>query len=156
MLELRKYRLVDIETMEPRQSELKAPDFLEEERAINKLRLSGPAFTMWRTGAARFPYGAAGVIVYRQGQGEAWFRGSLKLECASNRIKWICAKRVLERLRTAAQDYSLVRVQATIRSSDARAIKFIEWLGFQHEGRLVNFGGRDEHFEMYARTDLLR
>lgn len=105
----------------------------------------GPAITLLND--AYEVVACAGVIIAWGGMGEFWMVPG-KLVPRYAKSVWKEAKLFIA---DSIGRYNLHRIQATVRERDARAIRWIERLGFEKEGLMRCFGAdRDNHF-MYAR-----
>lgn len=91
----------------------------------------------------------AGVIIPWEGVGQFWMiPGNLVPKYA--KTVWKEAKLFIK---DSTERFNLCRVQATARERDARAIRWIERLGFQREGLLRCYGQNRENHFMYARVN---
>jgi len=88
-----------------------------------------------------------GVCFYREGFGEAWILCSHGVE-DHPLITVRAVKNVIEDIMKFCQVH---RVQATVRCDWDRAQKFIEFLGFQKEGTLRQYGPDRSDYYMYSR-----
>jgi hypothetical protein len=87
-----------------------------------------------------------GAIKLWDGMAEAWFTLADDMDLP---VFTICK---------AVKEYidSLIgnpyrRLQATVKRSDEKAIRFIEWLGFEREGLLLQYGVEGADYYIYAR-----
>lgn len=88
-----------------------------------------------------------GVLLYRKGFGEAWILCSRQVD--EHPIITIRAvKRIMEGI---IRKYNMYRLQATVRCDWQQAQGFIEFLGFQKEGRLRKYGPDESDYYMYSR-----
>lgn len=103
----------------------------------------GSSFTFYEKGKI---YAVGGVIKFWEGAGEAWFVLSDEMDLP---VYSLCAtiKHHLDEL----LKYDFKRIQATVKHDDEKALRFIEWLGFEREGLLKQFGIEGADYYMYAR-----
>lgn len=143
-MDLTPYENSHLNFMPPRESER---HILEREPDMHELRMRGPAWTLWTGRWNTEPIGAAGIIIFRKGVGEAWLRGSTRM------AQWpMAAARYTRRmLGQAMAANGLHRVQITVRMTDARAIRFALWLGFELEGVMRGAGeDSEDHYLMMS------
>lgn len=88
---------------------------------------------------------ACAGMACQDGAGEVWMIGTTEIE----RYPIWLTKNMRGYLADVKKMLSLHRIQAIIKTSDKRSLRFIEWLGFTREGTLVNFGGPGVSCEMY-------
>jgi hypothetical protein len=140
MLHAEKYRNEDLAMMPPREQER---DILELEAQLAEWRMAGPGFTIWGGRYGTEPIGAGGIIMVRTGVGEAWLRGTPRLE--ENRIAFARhARRLFEKV---IGESRLWRIQALTRCDLEENIRFAQWFGFELEGRLAqHFPDRSDAF----------
>lgn len=150
MLILRPYKAGDFELLPPRPSEV---GIEAAEREIDPLRSANPGWTLFSgEGDIRDPIspyeavGAAGVIVFRKGVGEAWLRGSIRFGAHRCAI----ARKVRCELKKIIRDCGLHRVQMIVSERNELARYFATWLGFQYEGRMRQAGEDRSDFLMLA------
>ena len=102
----------------------------------------GPAYTLFRDGEI---VASAGFYVLWPGVAEAW------MICTPLIFKYPLAfvRAVKEVFKNIDKLSIFTRIQATVRASDKRAVKFLEHLGFHKEGFMARYGpdGTD-HFMM--------
>jgi hypothetical protein len=91
-------------------------------------------------------FACGGVLKLWEGMGEAWFVLADDIDLP---VFSVCA---------IVKDYvdSLIgtkyrRLQATIKCDDDKAIRFIEWLGFEREGFMRQYGVEGADYYIYAR-----
>lgn len=91
--------------------------------------------------------GSGGVVPMWDGVAEAWFVGSWRL--SKNRF---AAVRTLQKTMLELMDANAInRLQAHVRADTPEAVRFIEFLGFEREGLLREYGpDRTDHY-VYAR-----
>jgi hypothetical protein len=91
-------------------------------------------------------FACGGVIQLWEGMGEAWFALADEMDLP---VFTICKaiKEYLDGLIGAPYK----RLQATVKCSDEKAIRFIEWLGFEREGLLRSYGVDGDDYYIYAR-----
>jgi len=63
----------------------------------------------------------------------------------------VCARVITQELDRIIKEHNFKRVQSVIEPGDDRAIKFIEWLGFEREGLLRKYMPPEKDMLMYAR-----
>ena len=142
MLRIREYKAGDFSLMPPRETEL---GIEREEAMIDPLRVASPAFTLFSV--TEGVIGAAGVIIFRKGVGEAWLRGSTRFTGHERAV----ARYVRVFLNEIIRDHNLHRVQMICKRTNRGAMKFAKWLGFQSEGRLRQAGEDRSDFIMMSR-----
>lgn len=126
MLTARAYSNDDLALMPPRDQDR---EILELEKQLAGWRLFGPRFTIWDEND---PIGAGGIIVVTEGVGEAWLRGTPRME--AHRLGFArLARRLFEAVMT---EFKFYRVQAVTRCDLELNIRFAQWFGFELEGRL--------------------
>ena len=95
------------------------------------------------------PVASAGVVCVWDGLGEFWMVPGKKVPKYSLSV-FKEAKRFID---YAMSRYQFNRVQATAREKDARAIRWIERLGFERECLMKCFGPDGENHYLYARVN---
>ena len=153
--------------MPPRESERGAASLERELKYIAAMRLANPSFTLWGGKYNTEPIGAAGIIIFQPGVGEAWLRGSIRME-GDALIRYRCALRVRKGLQRLIVENKLRRVQMLVETADVptpaafppwleqrptmtRELKFALWLGFQIEGLMRHVGQNGENCYILAR-----
>lgn len=63
-----------------------------------------------------------------------------------------CVKFTRNTIALAAETFNMHRIQATTLTSNPKHGRFMEAMGFTHEGRLRGYGPNGEDFEMYSYT----
>ena len=104
----------------------------------------GPSYTFFMDGQAVF---CAGVVDMLYQRGEAW---SLLSSLFYKHPK-LCARIIKKELGKIIKEHDYKRVQSIIEPEDSRAIRFIEWLGFEREGLLRKYMPHEKDMLMYAR-----
>jgi hypothetical protein len=105
---------------------------------------AGPAYTGLVDGEV---VAIAGVVLLWPGVAEGWVFGSPKIA----KYKKSFCRHVRNKLAEIEKEHKLWRVQATIVSGWSGLMRFVEFLGFQFEGRLSQYGLNKEDYLMYAR-----
>jgi hypothetical protein len=129
---------------------------------IAQIRLANPAFTIWGGHFNTIPMLAAGIVIFQPGVGEAWLRGSARME--EHRV--VCARHIQRQFRKTVGECRLRRVQAIVETQDqplpapwwldvkrpteTPALNFARWLGFRIEGLMRALGPNGENFYMLA------
>ena len=143
-MEIRLYRHEDLALLPPRPEEIDAAQQERELAYISQLRLQNPAFTLWRHDGE--PIGAAGVIIFAPGVGEAWLRGSTRLPAHGISVALTVRRRFVK----LARLYQLRRIQAIVQENNDVARAFNDWLGMKYEGTLRKLGPKGEDMLMMA------
>ena len=132
MIELLTYRTAD--ALEIIKGQAKQPGITADQTADKLAQLEtsdGPKCTFAADGKV---IGVAGLTICWPEMAEAW---CLFVENISDyKMLPRLAKRTL---RSWADEYNLVRIQAPLRADFMDGIRFAEWLGFECEGRLRKF-----------------
>ena len=89
--------------------------------------------------------GCGGIVPLWEGVGEIWMVSSIHIE----RYKIEAIKQILTFLKSVGASFH--RLQATVDTEDKRAVRFIEWLGFEREGTLRKYGFSGSDHYIYAR-----
>jgi hypothetical protein len=152
--------------MTPRACERDAAKLERELEYIGKMRLANPSFTLWGGRYNTEPIGSAGIIIFQPGVGEAWLRGSTRME----QHPVTSARYVQKRFGAIAREHKLRRVQMLVETEDESGpapyfpwletrptltpqLKFAKWLGFQVEGLMRRLGPNGENFYMMGWVD---
>lgn len=166
MFELRAYRNSDLALMPPRACEREAAVIERELAYINQQRLANPSFTLWGGHFKTEPIAAAGIIIFQPGIGEAWFRGSTRVEADKLAAVW-CGLTVKRHFRALVKKHKLRVVQMLVETEDPATpgpwlpwlesrptetvkLKFARWLGFEIEGLMRNRGPNGENYYMMS------
>ncbi len=132
MITTREYRAEDaigILKGQPRQPGATLDDMSEKLASANEN--NGPSVTFLADDKV---IGSAGLTICWPGMAEAW---CLFIHDITN---YPMIARVAKRqLRTWADEYNLVRIQAPLREDFMAGITFAHWLGFECEGRMRKF-----------------
>lgn len=144
MIKVKELRYSDVFTIEPRTED---KDRLIYTNKGDWLRIAenSHAFTLFYDGQI-LCYG--GVLLYRQGFGEAW------ILCSELAMKhpFVVYRKSIEILNLIIDVNKLYRVQATVRCDWKQARKYLEHLGFKKEGRLKKYGPDQSDYYMYSRV----
>jgi hypothetical protein len=149
--------------MVPRECEREAAKLERELKYIAQIRLANPSFTLWGGRYNTEPIGSAGIIIFQPGVGEAWLRGSSRMD--EHRVA--CARYVQKNFRRIAREHDLRVVQMMVKTDDCWGpaqwlpwletrptltpqLKFAKWLGFQIEGLMRSRGPEGENFYMLS------
>ena len=108
-------------------------------------KICEPAFTGLCDGKV---IAIGGVIILWDGVGEGWIYGTTKIE----KHKLFFMRGVLKKLKEIEKKYNLHRVQATVVFGVKGLIKFVEFLGFEFEGRLRGYGVSKEDYLIFGRN----
>ena len=152
--------------MTPRECERAAAKLERDLKYIEAVRLRNPSFTLWGGRYNTVPIGAAGVIIFQPGVGEAWLRGSIRME-ADKLTRYRCAIAIRKRLRQVIEEHKLRRVQMMVETTDEPTpaafppwletrptmtpqLKFALWLKFRVEGLMRKAGPNGENYYMLA------
>lgn len=153
--------------MPPRESERGAASLERELKYHAPLRLVNPSFTLWGGKYNTEPIGAAGIIIFQPGVGEAWLRGSSRME-GDKFARYFVARTIRRRFAEIVRAHRLHRVQMMVETADVptpaafppwleqrptmtRELKFALWLGFQIEGLMRHVGQNGENCYILAR-----
>ena len=103
----------------------------------------GVAYTLMTTQ----PVFCAGAVLLWPGVAEAWFvKGG---EVTNHPVSVF--RHTMLMIAEAIGKLHLHRLQATVLSTDEKAIRFVEGLGFQREGLIRKFSTNQEDYYLYAR-----
>ena len=104
----------------------------------------GPSYTLFIDNQIVF---CGGVVDMRWNRGEAW----TLLSSLFYKYPKACVKTIKNELGRIIREFSFERVQAIVEPEDNRAIRFIEYLGFEREGLLRKYLPDGKDMLMYAR-----
>ncbi len=134
MIELRPYKwqdAVEVIRAGAKQPTLTVTDMVRDFAKAKEAR-DGPAMTAVLDGLI---IGCGGLEICWPGMAEAWIVARADLD----RKALSAARLVKRKLLEWAKEYSLVRIQAPLRTDFDLGIRFAEWLGFQYEGTLRKY-----------------
>ena len=118
----------------------------EERARYASFQGSGPAYTLFLNDR---PIYCGGLFVNWPGVCDIWMLPSVdvirKPIAVVKAARWMLAD-AIERIQPH-------RIQATVKASDARAVRFIEALGFEREGLMRNYSSDKTDFFLYARIN---
>jgi hypothetical protein len=89
-----------------------------------------------------------GVHVLWQGVGEGWIMVSKN----AHKMPVTVARYADEFFDVIMDEANLQRVQASVHSEDAQAIRFARWLGFENEGLMKKYGPDGKDYYRMARV----
>jgi len=119
-----------------------APEYWQ--KWVGQLQEEGLAFSGIENGNL---VGSGGIIRMWPGVGEAWFLGSWRLH--DNRVA--AARLVRRHLKKCMQEKSINRVQVAVLDDWPTGKRFVEFLGFTHEGLMRRYFD-DVDYVRYARV----
>jgi hypothetical protein len=90
--------------------------------------------------------GAAGIMELWEGVAELWMLTTIYFD----EYPIACCKEIRKIVDMYAGNFK--RLQANVQASDERAIRFIEWLGFESEGIMQKYGVNGADHIRYARV----
>lgn len=89
---------------------------------------------------------SGGVVGLWAGMGEVWFVLS---DDEDKPTKTICS--IVKKFIDGLYEEGFYRLQATIKADNEKAIRFIEWLGFEREALMKKYGIEGADYYLYAR-----
>jgi hypothetical protein len=107
-------------------------------------KTGGPSYSLFIDNQVVF---CAGVVDMLWQRGEAW----TLLSSLFYKHPRVCARIVKSELGRIIKDHDYKRVQSIVEPEDTKAIRFIEWLGFEREGLLRKYMPSEKDMLMYAR-----
>ena len=140
---IRPYEEGDIDKIIPRDMDLRlaGPDYKEK---IRKNVEKGETITAQKDGEI---LAITGLVMICPGMAEIWsFTGK-----AIDRYKILFAQASILVVDFWIRKYKLHRLQANTHIEHVTSIKWLEWLGFEREELMRNFGVSAEDFYLYAR-----
>jgi len=112
----------------------------------DKLVIADHSFTAIEDGEV---IGAGGIYPLWPGVGEAWVVAAE----ATSRHKVLIARAVLGGLHALVERHGFHRVQAVAHVDWPAANRFLQWLGFEHEGRCKKYDAAGNDYERWAYID---
>lgn len=143
MIEVYKFNALDVCDMEMRPEDWDRNIYQNINEFLDTTR-KGDTFTIFCDGEVM---AICGVVIYREGFGEAWVVFSKKV-----REHMLIVLRTIKNLvEGGIAEHKLYRLQAVVKADWLRAQKFLDFLDFSWEGILRKYGPDQSNYYMYSR-----
>lgn len=142
---LRPYEEGDIEKLDPREMDLRVggKDYIKKIKE-NIEEKSDEVITVQKDGAI---IAITGLMRTRPGKAEIWSITGTPVDTNKN----LFGQASIIVVDYWIKKYDLHRLQANVHEEHTQSIKWLEWLGFEREGLMRQFGTLRENFYLYAR-----